>query len=251
MKSTLADYIVARLRRSPPAAHVVPGSTPVLWFGDALNAAVATLGLNPSRQEFLDPNGRELSGTDRRFETLASLGVPSLELATDAALHRVVNACSGYFGANPYRRWFDQLEPMLRSVGASYYDGTACHLDLVQWATDPVWSRIPDRGVRERLLAEDAAFLHHQLRTGAFRLLLINGNGVIRHFERMTGLTLRTVGTVSGVSARSKIFVGRLPTGTRVLAWSVNLQSSFGVCNGLRAALASGVGDLDHDDAIA
>ena len=250
-KPILADYIVTRLRRPPPAAHVVPGSTPVLSFGNASHAAVATLGLNPSRQEFLDLNGCELSGIARRFETLASLGVPSLSSAPDAVLQRVVNACNGYFRANPYRRWFDQLEPVLQSVGASYYKGTACHLDLVQWATDPVWSRIPNPTVRDRLLAEDAVFLRHQLTTGPLRLLLINGSGVIRQFESMMGISLRPAGTVSGTSVESRMAVGRLPFGTRVIAWSVNIQSSFGICNALRAAIANRVGELNHDDAIA
>jgi len=163
----------------------------------------------------------------------------------------VVNACNGYFEANPYRGWFDQLEPVLQSVGASYYNGTACHLDLVQWATDPVWSKISNRAVRDRLLAEDAAFLRHQLRTGPFRLLLINGSSVVRQFERMMGMSLRPAGSVKGTSVESRMAVGRLPLGTRVVAWSVNIQSSFGICNGLRAAIASRVGELNHDDAIA
>jgi hypothetical protein len=251
MKPTLADYIVKRLRRPPPTAYIVAGSTPVVSFGDASHAVVATLGLNPSRREFLNPNGCELTGTARRFETLASLGVSSLDSANEAILRRVVNACNGYFWANPYRRWFDQLEPVLQSVGASYYDGTACHLDLVQWATDPVWSRIPDRAIRDRLLTEDASFLHHQLRAGSFRLLLINGGGVARQFERMTDISLTPAGRVSGSSVESRISVGRLALGTRVVAWSVNLQSSFGVCNALREALAGRVGHLSHDDAIA
>jgi hypothetical protein len=42
---------------------------------------------------------------------------------------------------NPYRRWFDPLDQALRAAfGVSYYAGTACHLDLVQWATTPVWN---------------------------------------------------------------------------------------------------------------
>ncbi len=251
MKPVLADHVVARLRRPPSTEHVVPGSTPVLSFGNASDAVVATLGLNPSRQEFLDQNGRELSGTARRFETLASLGVPSLGSASEAMLHRVVDACNGYFQANPYRRWFDQLEPVLQSVGTSYYDGSACHLDLVQWATDPVWSKIPDRVVRDRMLAEDARFLHHQLTTGSFKLLLINGNSVVRQFTSMMGLSLRPAGSVNGAAVEARISVGQLPLGTRVVAWSVNIQSSFGVCNTLRAALARRTGELNHDDAIA
>jgi len=248
MKPALPDYVVARLRRAPSSAHVVPGSTPVLSFGNASDAVVATLGLNPSRQEFLDTNGRELNGTARRFETLASLGVPNLDSAPEELLRRVLDACNGYFQANPYRRWFDQLEPVLQSVGASYYEGSACHLDLVQWATDPVWSKIPDRAVRDRMIEEDATFLHHQLTTGPFRLLLINGSGVVRQFENMMGISLQPVGSVHGSSTEALLSVGRLPFGTQVIAWSVNVQSSFGVCNGLRAALANRVGQLNDDD---
>lgn len=248
MNLVLEDYIIDRLRAPYPAACIVPGSTPVLSFGDPSKAVVATLGLNPSRQEFLDPIGRELTGIARRFETLSSLGVSNLSSASDAILQRVVNACNGYFQTNPYRRWFDQLEPVLQSVGASYYDGSACHLDLVQWATDPVWSKIPDRATRNRMLNEDAIFLDHQLKTSSFWLLLINGSGVVRQFERVTGTSLRPAGSVGGSSVESRMSVGRLPLGTRVVAWSVNIQSSFGVCNTLRTALARRAGELEHDD---
>jgi hypothetical protein len=220
----------------------------VLSFGNASDAVVATLGLNPSRQEFLDRNGRELTGTSRRFETVASLGVTDLATASDDVLHRVANACSVYFSVNPYRGWFDQLEPVLRSVGASYYEGSACHLDLVQWATDPVWSKIPNCAVRDRLVANDAPFLREQLTTGSYKLLLINGSGVLRKFESVMGISLRSVASVSGSSLQSRISVGRLPFGTRVIAWSVNVQSSFGVCNALRAGIASRVGELSRAD---
>lgn len=245
MNPILPDYIVARLRRPfPDGAPVVPGSTPVLSFGNVSEATVATLGLNPSRQEFLNQKGRELSGAERRFETLSSLGVNSLESATEAELHRVVNACNNYFSGKPYRLWFNQLEPVLKSAGASYYDGTACHIDLVQWATDPVWGKIKNRDVRATLIEEDAPFLCNQLKVGSFKLLLINGSGVVQQFERMTGIKLRWAGVVKGTSAATHMSVGVLPIGTRVVAWSVNIQSSCGVCNELRAALASRVGEL-------
>ena len=250
MITALEDVIVARLRKPPPNAYVVPNSTPVISFGDPSKALIATLGLNPSRQEFLDTTGQELNGSARRFESLTSLGVSSLSSASDAALQRVVKACNAYFQNNPYRRWFDQLEPVLQAFGTSYYNGSACHLDLVQWATDPVWSKIPDKSTRDRMLKEDSAFLDHQLNAGSFKVLLLNGSGVVRPFERMTGVSLRDAGSVRGSSQKSRMLVGRLPLGTRVIAWSVNIQSSFGICNSLRAAIASSAGLLEHEDKI-
>ena len=77
--TNVPSYIVKRLRSPVPnGCGVVPGSTQVIAFGEC-RARVATLGLNPSRKEFHASNGRALSGDDRRFETLRSLGVTKLE----------------------------------------------------------------------------------------------------------------------------------------------------------------------------
>jgi hypothetical protein len=142
--------LVAMVRRSPPAdAPVVPGSTPVVAFGDPRAAEVATLGINPSAHEFTE-DGALLAGGQRRLATLRSLGADALDRLSTAQVARVVADCSAYFDRRPYRRWFDPLDRLQRSAtGASYYDATACHLDLVQWATDPVWGHIPDPRVRQ------------------------------------------------------------------------------------------------------
>jgi hypothetical protein len=67
-------YVAARIRGGAPQnCNVLPGSTPVVAFGDPRSSPVATLGLNPSRIEF-EEDGVELDGHLRRFETLRSLG---------------------------------------------------------------------------------------------------------------------------------------------------------------------------------
>jgi hypothetical protein len=60
-------------------SSVIPGTTPVLSFGDARRARVATLGLNPSRVEFLYQNGNELTGDSRRLRAAVRLDVPKDE----------------------------------------------------------------------------------------------------------------------------------------------------------------------------
>ena len=65
------------VRREAPVAEVVPGSTPVVAFGDPFVATVATLGINPSLREFLN-GGQFLDGPSRRLATLRSLGAESL-----------------------------------------------------------------------------------------------------------------------------------------------------------------------------
>lgn len=126
-------------RRPAEGTGVAAGSTPVVSFGDPATARAATLGKNPSRREFVDDAGVLLRGDRRRLATLESLGAASLEVLSDELAATVVADCAMYFRRQPYRRWFDPLDLLLRDgVGARYYDGTACHLDLVQWATDPV-----------------------------------------------------------------------------------------------------------------
>jgi len=161
--NAIPTYVRKRIRQPiPPGSMVVPGSTPVVAFGNARGATVATLGLNPSPVEFLDRHGHELTESQRRLETCRSLGVAQLADAPDDAVERVVAGCDGYFQRNPYWRWFRRLEQVLQDVGASYLDGSACHLDLIQWATDPVWGKLPP-ATRQSLIADDAAFLRQQL----------------------------------------------------------------------------------------
>src|SRR5437899_2490960 len=80
----IPEYAVVMVCRLPPAgAPIVPGSTPVVAFGDPARATVATLGINPSKNEFME-DGRLLTGTERRLATLDSLGAERLDLLTDA-----------------------------------------------------------------------------------------------------------------------------------------------------------------------
>ena len=124
-------------RRAPAVAGIVGNSTPVVSFGDPLRAEVATLGINPSRREFFSRDGVLLSGPERRLATADSLGaVPGQALTADQA-RQVVADCNDYFGRSPYE-WFKPLEALLnQALDVSYHDRTACHLDLIQWATDP------------------------------------------------------------------------------------------------------------------
>ena len=176
---SLPKYIESRIRQDPPvSAPIVPGSTPVIAFGDSLKATVATLSWNPSKLEFCDRHGNELTGAERRLETLASLDAKNLSSAADA-VYEIFQGCNAYFQRRPYRKWFDVLEKVLLSLGASYYAGTACHLDLVQWATDPTWADLRAEH-KKSLIDADLPFLHQQLSQGNIRLLPLNGSGIAK-----------------------------------------------------------------------
>ena len=166
-------YIEERIRQPIPLdLCVVPGSTPVVAFGDPCTARVATLSLNPSHHEFLGKDGCELPEPERRLATHQSLGVCDLKGAPLATITQVLNDCNAYFRRKPYWRWFGQLEPILNACGVSYCDGSACHLDLVQWATEPTWSDLCCE-VQSCLLDADAPFLREQLSNENIKLLLV------------------------------------------------------------------------------
>jgi hypothetical protein len=240
------DYIERRIRRPIPGdSHIVPGSTPVVSFGDARSASVATLGLNPSRIEFLDSNGQELVGSSRRLATHRSLGTSDLANADHALVAQVLDDCNSYFDRQPYREWFDQLDLILQACGVSYYGGSACHLDLVQWATDPTWARLRPATVRNRLLEADASFLVEQLSNEKIRLLLVNGMEVVRNLRRTMGASFDELDPIVGLAYQNtRLFGGTILDRVRVIAWNTNLQSSFGVTTALRAGIADRVAEL-------
>ncbi|HCI3116061.1 TPA: hypothetical protein NOV40_004615, partial [Salmonella enterica] len=66
---TLIEYLDdENLRQS----GIISYASPIPAFGSLSRAKIATLGLNPSNNEFLDLNGKELDGQQRRFHTLNS-----------------------------------------------------------------------------------------------------------------------------------------------------------------------------------
>ena len=242
----ITDYIEQRIRRSiPPDSCVVTGSTPVVAFGNARTATVATLGLNPSWHEFQDDAGKMLAGPERRLATHQSLGVSDLTDAPASVIVKVLQDCDMYFQRKPYRWWFDQLEEVLQGCGASYYDGSACHLDLVQWATKPTWGKLQPRDLRNRLMDADAEFLRQQLSNENIRLLLVNGRGLIDQLQRRLGATLDEVDPIAGLGRYdTPLFRGTLFARVSIFAWGTNLQSSFGVTSELRTAIANRVTSL-------
>lgn len=218
--SEVDAYLAERIRQPyPSGCSILEGSTPVVSFGDVRSAWVATVGLNPSDAEF-QTNGQWLTGHQRHFETLDSLGLDSLEHADDEHILRILDACYGYFqGPNPYWQWFRPLETVLsQAVGASYADGSAAHLDLVQWATSPTWAGIPSKAARATLVEADREFLRRQLAHEGVRLVLMNGRRVMTEAKCM-GVPLQQHALLNGAAAPVEIMRGHLD-GTEYVGWN-------------------------------
>jgi hypothetical protein len=182
----VAPVVAERIRRPVPSGlSVLPGSLPVVSFGDPDVAVVATLSLNPSWREFQSQRGEWLLGDRCRLASLVSLGVEDPRDLTDAQVAQVVAESHGYFGGpNWYRAWFRWLESLLQgSRAGSYLDGSACHLDLVQWATKPAQGDLSPM-VWGRLVEHGRDFLRWQLRNSNVELVLLNGASVVREVQR-------------------------------------------------------------------
>jgi len=184
------QVVAERIRQPLPAGlSVLPGSLPIVSFGDPNTATVATLSLNPSWLEFQSASGAWLLGGRRRLASLLSLGAEDPRDLDDAQVAQVVAESNAYFqGPNWYRGWFHWLESLLReSEAGSYLDGSACHLDLVQWATKPVQGELPTP-VWRRLVEQDRDFLHWQLsNSNVDVVVLLNGASVV-HWVQEAGL---------------------------------------------------------------
>jgi len=242
---TTPRYLAEMIRRPTPArSGVLAGTVPVVSFGDPTTSRVATLGINPSSGEFLT-NGVHFPIAKRRLATLQSLGVSDAAELTDAHVTTVIDECNAYFTNRPYRKWFDPLDAVLsQGLDASYYAGSACHLDIVQWATHPVWSGL-DSTQKSRLLEEGVPFLTEQLRQTGIRLVVVNGAQV---WAQLAQVGLATVDDVAefrfGVAQKKATLRIGEGSGAVFVGWTLNLQGSHGIRHEDRMALAQWLADV-------
>jgi hypothetical protein len=220
---------------------------------------VATLGINPSNREFVDLAGRELTGAERRFHTLSSLGLESWRDADSRHLRLLHDSCRDYFSGQPYDRWFRILDTVIGSLDASYYGTTAltaCHLDLIPYATADKWTSVPLSG-RKALLRAGSDALASTLRDSQVRVLVLNGQAVVEHFRDIFGVVFSTAhikawdlprssgSPVAGIAYKATVAVlggQHLDREIVILGYNHNLQSSFGVTASALRAIRSWIG---------
>ena len=224
---------------------IIDWGSPVPSFGDSQRARVATLGINPSNREFVNGSGEELDGPSRRFHTLNSLALNSWAEADARHLGLIIRTCREYFKRNPYDQWFKRLDELVVGASASFYDefSTACHLDLIPYATVQKWTSLKP-GQRRKLLRSNGDALGQLLRDSSIEVLILNGRSVVEQFQAISSGYLeamempewslpRRVGpAVVGVSYEGKTDeVGGVDLGreVQVLGFNHNIQSSFGV----------------------
>jgi hypothetical protein len=224
---------------------IIPWSCPVPTFGDLTNPQLATLGINPSYREFVDRSGEQLQGELRRFHTLDSLGLEAWAEADARHLELILDTYRSYFFCNPYDAWFKKLDFAISGANVSYYDSpsTACHLDLIPFATVGKWTELSAQQ-RSSLLALSGDTLGMILRDSQVRVLVLNGSSVVKGFQLVAGVSLQaeeipswSLGRRSSANVKGVAYTGvaatvsgiKLDRQLQVLGFNHNLQSSFGV----------------------
>lgn len=222
----------------PEIGELIVGSTPVVSFGNPEIAEVVTVGINPSSNEFLiDGAGTPLlpSGKKRLVDT-EILGIDSPKRLTEDEAIKVIQGCYEYFDEeshNPYMRWFSHLNTHVNAhLGVDYLKGSAAHLDLVQWATDPVWGGIKSVDTRKALLELDAEFLRYQLNAREYKVVFMNGREVKNQLVSTGIATIEIVEEISYKTTTGKVmpiefFKGRTSNGSLALGWSKTFPGHY------------------------
>ena len=250
----VVSYLIRRLETSASQdTKVIPWSCPVPSFGDVSLSKIATVGINPSNKEFVDDRHNELTDKYRRFHTLRSLGLKTWNDAKDDHHSKITVACQRYFDSNPYDRWFRQLDFLLAGTNFSYYSAmyTACHLDLVPFATSCKWTELSTTH-KENLFAMSGDALGRLVRDSPIQILVLNGNSVISHLQKICTITFDSTRKPgwelprpggSGVAGYAfygsvKTLAGvRLKREVAVLGFNHNIQSSFGVTREVKMSI--------------
>jgi len=230
------------------SSNIIKWSTPIPSFGDISTSTVATLGLNPSNREFVDSCGDELHGKERRFHTLGSLGLNNWDNINNQHIDLIDKSCREYFFNNPYDTWFKSLDILMSDLGVSYYNKdmpTACHLDLVPYATIKKWGRLTT-SQQHQLLTFSSSSLATILHNTPICLLILNGASVINGLNSVSTITLtktempswelprKNGNNIKGYAYKGELnnLLGRkFKKKILVLGFNHNIQSSFGVTN--------------------
>lgn len=227
-------YVENRLRAAPPVhCGVVPDTPPIISFGNFETARVATIGLNPSHREFSHDYVR--------------WGFGDLGAAPRSVLREILADQYSYF-ERPQYRWFDRLATVVEACGANYADGSAASLDIVQWATQPVWGKLTMRQKRT-LLERDVPFLARQIHNEGIETVLVNGRGVMQALAQYMGLEFDPVEVIEGYPGTPNIpdttlYSTRVFKKINVIAWNVNLQGTPGILDSNVPVLADRISRL-------
>jgi hypothetical protein len=235
----IQERIIERaMEKFPAIDELVSGSTPVVSFGNPSLAKIITIGINPSSNEF-QVSGKSknlLPAGKKRLVDLEALGIKNPNSLNREQAIQVIEGCYDYFDTknnNPYMTWFKHLNDNInKHFGLDYLDGSSAHLDLVQWATDPVWGGIKSEATKDELIKSDSEFLRYQVGAKKYDIIFMNGRKVRDQLEG-TGIVEVTHTKSTSYQTKTKqtkpleFFKGTTSNGSLALGWSKTFPGHY------------------------
>jgi hypothetical protein len=228
---TVPDYVAKRISTPATLKYIVEKSTPIVCFGDITKAEVVTIGINPSSSEFTKLASDErvlLTGAERRLSDLQSLGAKSTESLDSDQIETIWHDCLNYFDGPYYKKWFSKMqETVVTPTRASYEGRTAAHLDLIQWATDPLWKDMLeiDEAAAQEHIAADHPFLEQQINDSSAKIFFLSGSPVIDALKDKFQLQDAGKTQAEGKRGQNNLYVGKWKDAL-VLGSTMNIPDS-------------------------
>jgi hypothetical protein len=221
------DFVAERIKTPASLKYIVEGSTPVVCFGDITQAKALTIGINPSSSEFTKLVEKQrvlLTGGERKLADLKYLGVAETQGLNDDQVSQVWQGCLDYFDG-PYYKWFLKMQDTILSpISFSYVGRSAAHLDLIQWATDPLWQKMKEEDPAEANahLDADLPFLIEQLKHSEPEFIFLSGTPVIESLTELLSLKFVEKTAAQGKSSQNSLYIGEWKNSV-VLGTSMNV----------------------------
>jgi len=225
--SQVPDFVARRIKTPAKLKYIVEGSTPVVCFGDITQAKALTIGINPSSSEFTKLVGKQrvlLTAGERKLADLKHLGAAETQGLNDDQVSQVWQGCLDYFDG-PYYKWFLKMQDTILSpVDFSYVGRSAAHLDLIQWATDPLWQKMKEEDPAEAVahLDADLPFLIEQLEQSEPEFIFLSGTPVIESLTELLSLKFVEKTAAQGKSSQNSLYIGKWKNAV-VLGTSMNV----------------------------
>jgi hypothetical protein len=225
------DFVAERIKTPANLKYIVEDSTPVVCFGDITKAIALTIGINPSSSEFtklVEKRRVLLTGSERKLADLKYLGAKETQELSNDQVSQVWQGCLDYFDGPYYKSWFSKMQDTILSpINFSYVDRSAAHLDLIQWATDPLWQDMDDDDPEEAKahLKADLPFLIKQIETSDAEFIFLSGTPVVESLTELFGLKFVEKTAAEGKSKQNSLYTGSWKNAV-VLGTSMNVPDS-------------------------
>ncbi len=176
---TVKELIIEYMQKPLPIGlDIVEQSVPICFFGNIETAKVATIGINPAKNAFSSnpalPDREDFATKDYDFLTI------------EHAI-TIYNSLQTYFN-RPYHCFFKKLETFVTPVfNCHYSDGTMVHIDIVPWATNNNWAKIP-QFIKKVFIEEYKEFFVKIINESNIKLFFVNGKTVKNELQRILNL---------------------------------------------------------------